>query len=108
MVLSPEDALPVRHTFTPIPFPRFIRSLITETHYTRQAGYAVPQTAATVGEGSLLFFRKRFRIRMAYHDWELQALPDRNPYLHPLGSSPSGDPPRTFKARRAALGGPGQ
>lgn len=69
--LDPRDGLPLRLVFTPIPLPRMIRALTTTVRYGRVNGLAIPESTESVGEGGLLFIKKRFRIRMTYHHWDL-------------------------------------
>lgn len=72
VVIDDKDQLPVRHRFEPIPMPDWIDKLVTEVRYTRAAGLAVPDSTDTRAEGGFLFVRKRYHIRMRYHDWSLQ------------------------------------
>lgn len=69
--LDTRDGLPLRLVFTPIPLPKMIRTLTTTVNYGRLDGLAIPESTESVGEGGLLFIRKRFRIRMTYHHWDL-------------------------------------
>ena len=72
VVLDDKDGLPVRHHFEPIPMPDWIDRLGTDVRYTRVAGLVVPDSTDTRAEGGFLFVRKRYRIRMRYHDWSLE------------------------------------
>ena len=69
--LDAHDGLPLRLVFTPIPLPKMIRALTTTVRYGRVRGLAVPDSTESIGEGGLLFIKKRFRIRMTYHHWDL-------------------------------------
>ena len=71
--LDAGDGLPRRLVFTPIPLPKMIRALTTTVRYGRLASLAVPESTESVGEGGFLFLKKRFRIRMRYHHWNLDA-----------------------------------
>jgi hypothetical protein len=71
VTLDPSDGLPVRHRFVPTPLPRLIRSLATVVRYERVGTVAVPVATETVGEGGLLFIKRRFRVTMTYRDWRL-------------------------------------
>jgi hypothetical protein len=73
IVLDDKDHLPVRHRFEPIPMPDWIDKLVTDVRYTRIAGLVVPDSTDTRAEGGFLFVRKRYRIRMRYHDWSLES-----------------------------------
>jgi len=73
--LDAHDGLPLRLTFTPIPLPKMIRALTTTVRYGRVNGLAVPLSTESIGEGGLLFIKKRFRVRMTYHHWDLGASP---------------------------------
>ncbi len=65
------DGLPLRLVFTPIPLPKMIRALTTTVHYGRFGGLAIPESTESIGEGGLLFIKKRFRVRMDYRHWNL-------------------------------------
>jgi hypothetical protein len=69
--LDVSDSLPLRHHFVPEPLPRRIRKLVTVVRYGRLDGIAVPESTESVGEGGFLFIRRRFEVRMTYHDWRL-------------------------------------
>jgi hypothetical protein len=69
--LDPEDRLPLTHRFVPSPLPKLIQSLVTTVRYRRLGGLAVPDSTESVGEGGLLFIKRRFRVRMTYRDWRL-------------------------------------
>ena len=71
--LDAGDGLPRRLVFTPIPLPKMIRALTTTVSYGRLASLAVPESTESVGEGGFLFLKKRFRIRMSYRHWNLEA-----------------------------------
>lgn len=73
VVLDDKDQLPVRHHFEPIPMPDWIDKLVTDVRYTRAAGLVVPDSTDTRAEGGFLFVRKRYRIRMRYHNWSLES-----------------------------------
>ncbi len=73
---DPADRLPLTHRFVPSPLPKLIRSLVTTVRYRRLGGLAVPDSTESVGEGGLLFIKRRFRVRMTYRDWRL-TLPEQ-------------------------------
>jgi len=70
--LDTSDGLPVLHQFSPDPLPRRIRTLTTLVRYGRLRGFAVPEATESRGEGGFLFIKRRFRVRMTYHDWQLR------------------------------------
>jgi hypothetical protein len=69
--LDPSDGLPVRQQFVPVPLPRMIRSQVTTVRYGRVRGLAVPESSESIGEGGVLFIKRRFRVTMTYRDWTL-------------------------------------
>jgi len=71
--LDAQDGLPLRLVFTPIPLPKMIRTLTTTVNYGRLSGLAIPESTESIGEGGLLFIKKRFRVRMTYQHWGLAA-----------------------------------
>ena len=77
--IDPGDGLPVLLVSTPIPFPKLIRSLVTTVRYGRLDGVAIPESTESLVEGGFLFFKRRLRIRMNYHDWALR--PAAEPWL---------------------------
>lgn len=72
--LDAHDGLPLSHRFTPIPLPKMIRALTTTVQYGRVNGLAVPVSTESIGEGGLFFIKKRFRVRMTYHHWNLNTV----------------------------------
>jgi hypothetical protein len=79
VVLDPSDGLPLQHRFVPRPLPRMIRSLVTVVHYQRIGTIAVPVSTESVGEGGLLFIKRRFRVAMTYRDWQVGPAAPRPP-----------------------------
>jgi hypothetical protein len=73
--LDPVEGFPSRHQFVPVPLPRMIRSLVTTVRYQRVGDVAVPASTESIGEGGLLFIKRRFRVTMTYRDWNIPGPP---------------------------------